>query len=361
MKKNNTYLGKSLGKVSAVLLILAFVGINFYKTEKEGGPQEQLFAERNKEQIAERKFENQIAPKQNIEKLKFAYTGKWEKNETAQSAQAGGHAFTSPPNTRGNVQAVAAKKATDKKKAKKLAEKKKKKSKVAKKSSKKRSHFDNDSSDSYNDSYVANNYYTQPKPQERTPSEEEEEKKQLTPQELFAQVTQKNSLTPIVEALNKGTATEATYYIVAEMLITAEDSKLNILGFKALALYPSAKNLETYAKHINDTSGEVRTAAEETLKTYKQTVHLSMLNGTLKSSNNELKILSANLIKDITTAILQAQSGEQAAYTEEHLNRFRILLAVSLNVIETALESDLDGSVIASFNTARNTLLQFLG
>ncbi len=353
MKKNNAYLGKSLGKVSAVMLILAFVGINFYKTEKEGGPQEQLFAERNKKQIAERKLENQIAPKQNIEKLKFAYTGKWEKNEATQSAQAGGHAFTNPPNTRGNVQAVAAKKAADKKK---------KKNKIAKKSSKKRSHFDNDSSDSYNDSYVANNYYTQPKPQERTPSEEEEEeKKQLTPQELFAQVTQKNSLTPIVEALSKGTATEATYYIVAEMLITSEDSKLNILGFKALALYPSAKNLETYAKHINDTSGEVRTAAEETLKTYKQTVHLSMLNGTLKSLNNELKILSANLIKDITTAILQAQSGEQAAYTEEQLNRFKKLLEVSLNVIETALESDLDGSVIASFNTARNTLLEFLG
>lgn len=365
MEKKNSNTGKSLGKVSAVILILAFVGINFYRTEKNGGPLEQKFSEQRQDQIAARKFDQKHFPNQNIEKLKYAYTGNWKKNEVSAAAVAGDYAFTQPENTRGKVEATAAaKKADAKKKTKKVAKKKKDK-KIAKKSKSRRSLFDTDYDDSES-GYIATNYYTQPKQQTRTPSEKEEEKepKKLSAREVYELVLTAKSIAPMSEALSKDTITMQTYYSVAGMLLSAAEDDLKKIGFEAIAAYQSANSLILYAKHIEDEmSPETKAFAESTLNVYNQPKYIRLLGITLKNSDNTLKIISSNLIRDITLGIMQsqAQSGENVVYNEQQILAFKSQLTVVRDDIEKALElSSLDSSVLASFNSTRDILNQFL-
>lgn len=357
MEKNNSI----SGKVVAVILILAFVGINFYKTDKEGGPQEQKFNERNQEQAATRKFDKKYFPAQNIERLKYAYTGKWEKNEVSQAAQAGDYAFTAPENTRGNVQATAAKKAEAKKKAKKVAQKKKAK-KIAKKSNSRRSMFETDYEPS-GSNYIANNYYTQPKQQTRTPSDDENKPKKLTAAEVYNLVTAANSIAPMAAELAKSTMTMQTYYAVAGMLLSSEQDGLKKLGFEAIAQYQTPNSLNLYAKHINDEmSPETKTFAEGTLGAYNQPRYIRILHASLKSTDNALKIISSNLLRDITVGLMesQAQTGENVVYNQQQIAMFKSQLSAVLEDIETALQTPLDSAVLASFNSTRDILNQFL-
>lgn len=360
MKNKNS---NSTPKWIAVILILAFFGINFYKTENEGGPLEQKFNERKLEKTASRKFDKKYFPAQNVDKLKFAYTGNWEKNEISQNAQAGDYAFTAPENTRGKVEATAAqaKKADAKKKSKKVAQKKKSK-KIAKRPSSKKSMFDTDYETSA-PTYVANNYYTQPKNQTRTPSDDEEKPKKLTAAEVHALVLAAKSIAPMSAELAKDTMSLQTYYVVAGMLLSSDKDDLKKLGFEAISKYQSSNSLNLYAKHIDDDmSEETKAFAESTLGAYNQPKHIRLLTSTLRSQENTLKIISSNLLKDITMTIMQsqAQSGENVVYNEQQITMFKSQLSVTLTVIEAALQGSLDSAVMASFNSTRDILNQFL-
>jgi len=359
MEKKNTF---SAPKWIAVILILAFFGINFYKTNKEGGPLEQKFNEKNQEQTVTRKFDKKYFPTQNVEKLKYAYTGNWEKNEISANAQAGDYAFTAPENTRGKIEATAAtKKVEAKKKAKKLAQKKKAK-KIAKRTNNRRSMFNADYEASA-PAYIANNYYTQPKNQTRAPSDEEEKVKKLTAAEVYSLVTAAKSIAPMTAELAKETMSLQTYYTVAGMLLSSDKDDLKKLGFEAISQYQSSTSLNLYAKHIDDEmTEETKAFADSTLAAYNQPKYIRLLTSTLRSSENSLKIISSNLLKDITLSIMQsqAQSGENVVYNEQQITMFKSQLNSTLAVIEAALQTSLDSAVSASFNSTRDILNQFL-
>jgi len=357
MKKTNTF----SGKVIAVIMVLVFLGINYFKSENEAGPQEQRFAKAKHDAEEYRRLDNKISKPQDIKKLQYAYTGKWEKNDLTK--QDGKFAFNTPESTRNTMEATAAKKAEEKKK--KLAKKNKKtKNKVARKMYNSKSRFARDEYDSgFQDTpAVVPAYYGILNPQARTPSDEEKDKK-LAAKEWFDKITTENSISNFLSEHNKGTVDTTTFYAVAEMLLSSDKESNKKFGYQVIQSVPSLKSLDLYAKHVKEEmSAELKTFAQSTLNAYTDPSDLKILNSALKSANDDLKIIAAVLIKDITTEILEAQNAgaEGVVYTEIQLQNFRTMLTASLNVINAALATNLSAEVIASFNTTRTVLMEFL-
>lgn len=357
MKKTNNNSGRWI----AMVMVIAFLGINYFKSENEGGPQEQKFAKVQKQKET-RAIDDKIAPPQNIEKLKYAYTGKWERNQI--SAQAGQHAFTPPTNDRNNIQPTVAAKKKDDKKKKKIAAKKKKANKYAKKfRGKSRFDLNNDGDDFAPRSYPAYSAYNQrQQQQDRTPSDDNKEKP-LTLEEWLDLITQSQSISPLIEKYSTQEVTSTMYFSVASALLSSNEDSLKKLGFDALAQLPSTRSLELYAKHIDDEmSAETKAFAQDTLKAYNQPTHLRTLNAALNSSDSKVRVIAATLIKDITTTVLaaQSQSGPNSIYSEKQIEQFKALLTQSLFVINTTI-STTEGDVRVSFDSARLVLVQFLG
>ena len=356
MEKSNLNKGRWI----AVILIIAFFGINFYKTDKNGGPQEVAFKKAKAEKNQAQALAKKIAPSQNIDKLKYAYTGNWEKN-VIQHAEGGTSDFTLPENQRNMIEATAAKK-KDKKK-KKVAKKKKTKKMIARKS-KGKSRFDWDPSDSNSGSpYVAqNNYYYSNQQENRTPNEEKEKEKELTLTEWLELIKRTNSISELVSKFSSGKVTSSTFYAVVSTLLSSEQDSDKKLGFLALQKFPSAVSFELYAIHINDNmSAETRTVAQNTSKAYHNPNHLRFLNTALNNPKAEVKTQAALLIRDITTSILAAVSntGENVVYSPQHIEEFKRILGQSLLVINGSIDST-EGEVRASFASAQNILVQFL-
>lgn len=363
MKKTSKFSGKTI----AVLLIIAFLGINYFKSSSEVGPQEQIFAEKRQQEAETRKVDDKIASSQNVQKLKYAYTGKWDKN-AAYTAE-GKYNFETPENQRNSIEAVAAAKKVDAKKAKKLADRKKKKtSKIAKKKYRNkngRSLFDSDDYDQ--DDYGRTTYFQ--RQEQRAPSdnknlEEEKEEKSLTAEEWFTKVTAENSLSTLASEFRSGKVKSSIFYSVVEMLLSSEKDSNKKLGFQALELTPSVASLQKYATHIDDEmSVEVKTYAESTIKIYNDPNQIRTLNSALNSKDSNLKIIAANLIREITTKILTVSeaSGQNTTYTQVQLDLYKRMLTQSLNVINNALAAGVDATVVASFNSTRAILQEFLG
>lgn len=370
MKTKNTHDNNtsSFGKIAVLVLVLLFVTINHFRSQKDIVTKEEIAAQKNESAIQKRNLRNQFSDKteaRHIEKLKFAYTGKWAKNEVKDVN--GEYSFTVPTNTRSQIKPTSMKK--ENKKKKKVAAKKTKKkiNKIAKKS--KRSSFHNNYDDSYDDGfnaanypYANNPYYAQPNPQERAPSDDEKEK-QLSPQEWLERITKSNSVSELTAAYKAGKVGQNLFFTVADTLISSDSENLKKLGFQAFAEVPSLTSFTKIAKHLNDQmSPQLKTFAQSTLEAYEQPNQLRILNSALNGKDTELRILAANIIKTVATSIVQAQasSGENVVYSEAQLKLYKTLLTQSLNVINIALETGAEATVVASFNSTRAILVQFL-
>lgn len=361
MKKTNTNSGKAI----AVILILMFLGINYFRSATAVGPQEKQFAQAKLAKTAEENFDKKIGNIQNVEKLKYAYTGKWDKNDLSKNAQEGQHAFAAPENTRSAMETTSAKKATDNKKKKKVAKKTKKTSKVAKKYYK-RNGFANAENVEDGFEYPTRSYYTLPTPQERTPSEDEKDKvKKLTVKEWVELITSTNSIAELVSKYKSGDGVSASlYYSVAEALLSSKEDNLKKLGFEAIQQLPSVTSLTKYANHIEDEmSAETKTIALKTLETYNNPTHLKILNSALTSPSNDVKVIASTLIRSISVTVFapQSTSGENTTYTEAQLATFKVALTQSSSILTKALEGTLDAEVKESFTTTLTILSQLLG
>lgn len=365
MKKTNS---NSFGKISAVALILLFVGINYFKPEKDIIPKNSLTTKKQSREFQIQNGRNKVVEKtHNVEKLKYAYTGKWEKNDVSAAAVNGEYSFTTPTNTRSMIKPSAKK---DDKKKKVAAKKKKTDKKIAKKTYKKNSfgnHFGSDEYDAdntnYNNTYV-NPYYAQQvqQQQQRTPSDDEKEK-QLTLPEWLAQITQANSISDLVTQYLGGKVSQNLFYQVIDALIASTDDNTKKLGFDALAQTPSGNSFTKTVTHMNDEmSSELKAYAQSSLTVYEKPNQLRILNAALSSKNTEVQIVAANIIRSVTTSILQAQtnSGENAVYKEADMKAYKAMLTQSLNVINNALELGLNDTVASSFHSAQSVLAQFL-
>jgi hypothetical protein len=362
MKTTNYDSNSNSGKKIAVILILMFFGINFFRSANEAGPQEKKFAAVREAKAQDRKFDNNITKRHDIQKLRFAYTGTWEPNGPQHHSldDDGTYDFHNPENNR-NMVPTGANKAKDDKK-KKLAKKTKTTFKVAKKY-KKSKRLGSDS-DFYEDgdgrTYTNTAYYTRQPVQERNPSDEEKNKK-LSVQEWIEKVLAANNVSELVGQFQ---ADPGLFYSVVEFLLSSDQDQSKKLGFTALQQTPSVGSFAKYVKHINDEmSSDVKTFALSTVDVYNNPSQLNILNSSLKNSDNEVKIQAAIMIKNITTTILQAESssGEQVVYTPAQIESFKKMLAQSLAVIESALKTPLDAEVLASFTATRAVLTEFLG
>jgi hypothetical protein len=360
--KTMYYTKRNSGKVIAVILILLFFGINFIKSSSEGGPQEKHFAKIREEKVQAQKFNNNLGKQHDVQKLKFAYTGNWEKNDLSKNPQDGKYAFTTPENTRGQIQATAAKKAADAKKKNKLAKKAKAAAKIAKRSDKNRFNLEDHGID---DSSTVRRivYFAQTPPQQRTPSDEEKEKK-LTAEEWLKQILSNNSVSEFVSKYREGKdVSQSLFYSVVESLLTNDQDSVKKLGYEALASTPSVLSLTKYAQHKDDEmSEELKTYVKSTLLVYNQPSQLRVLNTALNSTDNKVKILAANIIQSIASAVLLAQTstGENTVYTPAQIEVLKTMLAQSLTVITNALKTDLESAVLVSFTATQSVLEQIL-
>lgn len=356
---------RSFGKIAALVLVLAFITINHYRSEKDIIPKNAISSNKEASKLKQNlrnQFSNRIEAK-HIERLKYAYTGKWAKNEVKDSQSDGGYSFSAPAGTRNLITPTSKK--IDKNKKKKVAAKTKTKAKVAKKSKKGLFHnnyenYKNDDLGATNSPYPANPYYTQPNPQDRTPSEDENEKK-LSAQEWVELITKSNSVSELVAAYGK--IGQNLFYSVVESLLSSPSEGSKKLGFQALSQVPSAMSFMKTAQHLNDDmSTAMKTYAQGTLQVYEKPDQVRVLNAVLNSKDAVVKILAATIIRNVTSSIVQAQasSGENVVYTEAQLKLYNTLLTQSLNVINTALEAGVEATVAASFTSARTILVEFL-
>lgn len=363
-RNNNT---GSFGKIAALILVLLFITINHYRVQKDIITKEEI-TEQKEATTQKRNTRNQLSDRteaKHIEKLKFAYTGKWAKNEIRDTATTGEYSFTTPDNTRSLIKPTSMKK-EDKKKKKVASKKTKKTNKVAKS---KRNFFhsndsnDNDGSNTANYPYANNPYYNAQQPQqERAPSDDEKDKR-LTAQEWLELIIKSNSISELVTAYKSSKVSQSLFHSIAESLLSSSSESSKKLGFQALSETPSLMSFSKTAKHLNDQmSTQMKTFAQSTLEVYEQPNQLRVLNSALNSKDVELKILAASIIKTITTSIVQAQasSGENVVYSESQLKIYTTLLTQSLNVINAALETGIDATVVASFTATRTILVQFL-
>lgn len=360
MEKRQTYTGRWI----AVVMIIAFLGINYYRTEKLGGPEEQAFTQAKERQKQAAAFGNKILPPQNIEKLKFAYTGRWEKNKINHEHNFNPSEFTAPENQRNQIEATAAKKQDNKKKKKVAKKTKKKKSFVKKSRGKSRFDWDHSYGSDSHYSYNNNGYYHQQNPQNRTPSKDkEDEEKQLSVEEWLELVKSTNSVNELVGKYSYQKISSGLFYSVVSALLSSTADSDKRLGFSALQKVQSLRTLELYTEHINDEmSPETRNFAQNVIKAFNQPAHLRTLNAGLNNIRSEVRILSATLIRDITTSILASQSntGENVVFTPQQIDQFKTLLTQSLLIINHSIDST-EGEVRVSFDSARSILNQFLG
>ena len=359
MKKQSNNSGKWI----AVIMILVFFGINYFKQD-EAGPQEQIFAKQKQDAKELRAIDDKIAPPQNVEKLKYAYTGNWEKNAPGNPGQ---YVFSPPQNARNQIHPTAAKKQDDKKK-KKVAKKKTTK-KIAKKKSRGKSMFDwnNDDSQDTIAGYNANSggYYGQPNRNQNVAQPEEKKEKKLTAQEWIAAILESGTVAEFVNQYKSGEVNKAVYIAVTRALLGSADDTQKRLGFDVLAQVQTAESLDWYAEFIEtEMSAETKEYAQNTLKAYSNPNLLRILNNALSYPKSEVRVLAANLIKDIVTTILaeQPNSGERSpAYSEQQIENYRTLLAISRSVIDNAIAAGIsDTQVASSFRSTLETLSLFL-
>jgi hypothetical protein len=364
MKQSPNKTNSGSGRVIAVILILLFFGINFFKSQNEAGPQEKQFAKAREMKAQDKKFDNNLAKHHDIKKLRFAYTGTWEPNLYQGHNLDGNFAFETPPNSRSNIEATAAKKVADAKKKAKLAKKTKHTTKVAKNYGKSRFTLDDNGGLDDSTAYPRRTYYNQNPPQERTPSDDEKEKK-LTVQEWLEKIAATNSVSELVSKYKEGTeVNSALFYSVVESLLSSDQDGYKKLGFTALAATPSSTSLAKVAQHISDEmSADTKTFAQNSLNIYNQPNYLKVLNFSLKSSDSKLKILAATIIKNIVATISQAEakSGGNVVYSPAQIQAYKTLLTESLDVINNAIKSGLDGEVLASFSATQSALVELLG
>ncbi len=353
------------GRIIAVGLILIFAGLVSWKSDNNPTTSNVKDKATAKAEFNTRNTRNNSARDSKLESLRYAYTGQWTKNDLSKDNSEQKFVFAAPVNTRNKLEPTSAKNA-------KKDKKKKKKKKVAKKKktfphryAKRNDRFGNENSNNadhqphlayYNNQRVQNN------PQDRGPSEEDTKDK-LTPQQWVEIITTSNSENEFITAYGNGNVSRASFYAVVDLLLSAESEESKKLGFTILGLAPSPLSLLKYAEYIDtEMSTELQRFAQGTLGAYHSPNQIRTLNSLLGSSDATVKILVSNIIRSITSSIVQtnASDGKNVVYTPQQLEEYKNLLNQSLNVIDNALSVGVEGTVQASFLSARTILIQFL-